>query len=130
MRETGLPAEAGVKDWNVVSTPGPLPKDFLRLISDLGRQMFNMDVEVPHSAAGTVFSLEVIGRVMSHLSDWVQNLGESIKKLRIWSRCHRSAPLSTALSMASAANLRANLSKIAHSVEEPSIHCIELNKSL
>lgn len=69
-----VPAEAGNREWNVVSTAWPLPKDFLRLVSDLSRQLFNMEVEVPGSAARTVLSLEDMSRVMSHLSDCVQNL--------------------------------------------------------
>ncbi len=69
-----VPAEAGNKEWNVVSTAGPLPKDFVRLLSDHAKQLFNIDVEVPGSAARTVFSVEGVNRVVSHLYDCVQNL--------------------------------------------------------
>lgn len=74
-----VPAQAGAKEWNVVSIAEPLPKDFLRLISDLSRPLFNMEVDVPGSAARTVFSVEDMNRVMSHLHDCVQNLEKAGK---------------------------------------------------
>ena len=69
-----VPAKAGNREWNVVSTAGPLPKDFLRLVSDFSEQLFNVEVEVSGSDARTVNSLENTNRVMTHLSDCVQNL--------------------------------------------------------
>lgn len=74
-----VPAEAGKKEWNVVSTAGPLPKQFQRALTDLSKQLFNMEVEAPGSAARTVFSVEDMSRVMSHLSDCVQNLEKAGK---------------------------------------------------
>lgn len=74
-----VPAEAGNREWNVVSTAGPLPRDFISLVSDFSKQLFNMDVEVPGSAARTVFSLEDMNKVLSHLSDCVQNLEKAGK---------------------------------------------------
>jgi hypothetical protein len=72
-------AESGSREWNVVSTAGPLPKDFTRLVSDFSKQLFNMDVEVPGSAARTVFDLEGMNKVLSHLHDCVQNLEKAGK---------------------------------------------------
>jgi hypothetical protein len=51
-----------------------LPKEFERLLADFTKQLFNIAVIVPGSAARTVFSVEDMSRVMSHLSDCVQNL--------------------------------------------------------
>jgi hypothetical protein len=74
-----VPAEAGNREWHVVSNAGPLPREFLRLDSDLNKQLFNVDVEVPDSAARTVLSLEDVKKVLSHLHVCVQNLEKAGK---------------------------------------------------
>jgi hypothetical protein len=74
-----VPAQAGFKEWNVVSTAGLLPKEFERLLSDFTKQLFDIEVIVPGSAARTVFSVEDTSKVMSHLQSCVHNLEKAGK---------------------------------------------------
>lgn len=74
-----VPAKLGNPEWNVISTTGPLPKDFLDVLSDPGKPLYAMNIEVPGSTAKTIFGVEDISRVLNLLNSCVYELEQSKK---------------------------------------------------